>query len=143
MIARVRCSKCGELGKFDVGDVATVEAAQAKLDAAGIESCPFSNHIELSPITYTVLELVEGQAPSEEEWLAQMREDRDIWDTEALRQTEIRITGFALGFPMAEVRGSDFWLGMTTSPRGHRYFYAPKGAYAKAIGETEPQTTEA
>ena len=136
MIARTRCCRCGEVGRFDVGDVTTVEGAQAKLDAAGIESCPFGHHVEMSPISYEVIELLAGTAPTLEEWRAEMvAKGHDLWTTEELRQTEIRITGFALGFPLAEVRGRDFHLDYTTSPDGDRYYYAPAGAYAEAVGQ--------
>ena len=144
MIARARCSRCGEVGRFDVGDVTTVEAAQAKLDAAHIQNCPFGHHIELFDIRYEVVGLDEGQAPTLDEWRAQMvARGYDLWTTQELETTEIRITGFALGFPMAEVRGWEFVLDFVTAPNGDRYYVAPVGAYAEAIGETEPQTTEA
>lgn len=134
MIARVRCGKCGQIGKFDLGDgVASVEEAQTKLDAVKITSCPFGNHMEMSPIRYTVLEIEAGQALTDEEWLAAMRADRDLWSTDELRQTEIVIQSFAFGMPMATVRGEGFWLDMMTSPEGHRYYYAPKDAYELAV----------
>lgn len=141
MIARVRCAKCGATGKFDVGDgVATVEEAQARLDSVRITSCPFGHHIELSPIGYIVLEIEAGQAPTEEEWLATMRAERDVWSTDELAKTEIRIESFAFGMPMAKVRGRDFPLDFVTSPEGHRYYWAPRGAYERAIAEPTPAT---
>ena len=143
MIARVRCEKCGATGKFDLGDaVVTAEQAQAKLDAVKITSCPFGNHIEFSSIAYTVLEIEVGQAPTDEEWLATMRADRDLWSTDELRGTEIRIESFAFGLPMATVRGEDFWLDMMTSPEGHRYYWAAKGAYERALAEPAPITVK-
>ena len=136
MIARVRCDKCGMSGKFDIGgEVASVEQAQAKLDSVTITSCPFGHHIEFSSIAYTVLEIETGQAPTDEEWLATMRADRHLWTTDELRQTEIVIESFAYGMPMATVNGQDFWLDMMTSPEGHRYYYAPRGAYEQAIAD--------
>ena len=145
MIARVRCETCGEIGRFDVGpDVATIEQAQAKVDDSKIESCPFGHHVELSPIRYTVLEVEEGQALTLDEWKAQMiAKGYDLWTTEELRHTEIEIEAFALGFPMAKVRGRDFWLDFTTAPNGDRHYYAPSGAYAEAVGATEPQDATA
>ena len=137
MIARARCSRCGEVGRFDVGpDVTTVEEAQAKLDSARIESCPFGHHTELSPIRFEVLELQDGAAPTMDEWRASMlARGLDMWTTDELRATEIRITGFALGFPMAEVRGREFMLDFVTAPNGDRYYHAPAGEYAEAIGQ--------
>lgn len=136
MIARARCSRCGETGRFDVGEVTTVEGAQAKLDGAGIESCPFGHHVEMSPIRYEVIELEGGQAPALEEWRAQMiGRGYDLWTTPELERSEIRIKGFAFGFPMAEVRGRDFHLDYTTSPDGDRYYYALAGAYAEAVAQ--------
>lgn len=142
MIARVRCGKCGMTGKFDVGDeVATVEQAQTKLASVKITSCLFGHHIELSAIPYTVLSVEEGQAPTEEEWLATMRVDRDVWSTDQLGQSEIVIESFAFGLPMATVRGDDFWLDVITSPEGHRYYWSPKGAYERAVAEPTPATS--
>lgn len=137
MIARARCGRCGEIGKFDVGpDVATIEQAQARLDAARIESCPFGHHVEMSPIRYEVIELEAGAAPTLDEWRAEMvGKGYDLWSTDELRATEIRITGFALGFPLAEVRGREFTLDFVTAPDGGRYYYAPTGAYAEAVGQ--------
>ena len=145
MIARVRCETCKETGRFDVGpDVATIEQAQAKVDAAGIETCPFGHHVELSPIGYTVLEVEEGQALTLHEWKVKIAErGYDLWTTEELRETEIEIEAFALGFPMAKVRGRDFHLDFTTAPDGDRYYFAPKGAYAEAVGETKRQDVTA
>ena len=143
MIARVRCGKCGTTGKFDLGDaVVTAEQAQTKLDAVKITNCPFGNHIEFSAIPYTVLEIEEGQAPTDVEWLATMRAEQDLWSTDELRLTEIRIESFAYGVPLATVRGEDFWLDMMTSPEGHRYYYAPKGAYERALAEPAPITVK-
>ena len=141
MIARVRCEKCGETGKFDVGDgVATVEQAQTKLDSAKITSCPFGNHMEFSAIAYTVLEVEEGHALTDEEWLGEMRAERDLWTTDELAETEITIQSFAFGMPLATVRGQDFWLDMTTSPEGRRYYWSPRGAYERALAEPTPAT---
>lgn len=133
MIAVVRCGKCGGAGKFDIGDITTIEDAQAKIDSAALTSCPFGNHVELSPIAYVVLDIEEGRALTDEEWLARMRVDRDMWTTEQLRRSEIRIEGFAFGFPIATVRGTDFPLDAVTSPEGHRYYGASRGAYARAV----------
>ena len=73
MIARARCCRCGEVGRFDVGpDVATVDDAQAKLDSAHIQSCPFGHHVEMADIRYEVLELQDGAAPTMDEWREQM-----------------------------------------------------------------------
>ncbi len=142
MIAKVRCKTCGDVGRFDVGDaVTTVEEAQAKLDAAHIQECPFGHHVELADIRYEVVGIEAGSAPTLDEWKAAMvARGHDLWTTDELRQTEIEITGFAFGFPMATVRGQDFWLNFTTAPDGDRYYYAPTGAYAEAVGETEART---
>lgn len=77
------------------------------------------------------------QAPTDEEWLERMRVDRDLWTTEQLRETEIHIEAFAFGLPIATVRGRDFALEMTTSPEGHRHYWAAKGAYERALAEDE------
>jgi len=142
MIARSRCRTCREVGRFDVGDVATVDEAQAKLDAAHIQSCPFGHHVELSDIGYEVLELQDGAAPTMDVWRADMvGRGYDLWTTEQLRKTEIKIESFALGLPLARVRGQEFTLDFVTAPNGERYWYAAAGAYAEAIGEAATQAT--
>jgi hypothetical protein len=145
MIAKVRCGTCGAVGRLDVGDaVTTVEEAQAKVDASHIQMCPFGHHTELHDLHFEVLEIEAGAAPSLDEWKAQMAgRGYDVWTTEELRRTEIEITGFAFGFPMATVRGRDFWLNFGTAPDGDRYYYAPRGSYAEAIGQAEPQAVPA
>ncbi len=135
MIAKVRCIKCGENGRFDVGsDVTTVEQAQAKVDADKRESCPFGKHVELQPIEYEVLEVVEGEALTLDEWKAEMiGKGYDLWTTEELTESEIEITSFAYGMPFANVRGEDFHIDFTSAPDNQRFYYARAGSYAKAI----------
>jgi len=143
MIARARCCRCGEVGRFDVGpDVATVDDAQAKLDSAHIQSCPFGHHVEMADIRYEVLELQDGSAPTMDEWRASMvAKGYDLWTTDQLRATEITIESFAFGLPVAKVRGRALPLDFATAPNGERYWYAPAGAYAEAIGEAATQAT--
>jgi len=62
----------------------------------------------------------------------------DLWTTDELRQTQIRIESFAFGMPLAKLRGQDFWLDFTTAPDGDRYYYAPAGVYAEAVGRVTP-----
>ena len=53
--------------------------------------------------------------------------------TDGLLVPEIEITGFAMGFPIAKVRGREFVLDFVTAPDGERYYHAPAGAYARAV----------
>jgi len=131
------------VGRFDVGpDVATVDDAQAKLDSAHIQSCPFGHHVEMADIRYEVLELQDGSAPAMDEWRASMvAKGYELWSTDELRATEIRIESFAFGMPLAKLRGRDFALDFVTAPNGERYWYALAGAYAEAIGEAATQAT--
>ena len=134
MIATVRCRKCGEIGKFDVGDASTIGEAQSRMDGYTGEHCPFGRHMELSPIRYEVIGLEDGAAPTDGEWAARMRAGGyDLWTTDELRGTEIEITAFAFGDPVAMVRGRVFWLRSATSPGGHRYYYSHAGDYDRAI----------
>jgi hypothetical protein len=139
MLARARCRECGEVGQFDVGGVATVEEAQARLDGARISQCPFGHHIELEPIRYDVVGIEDGHAPTLDEWKAEMvARGYDLWTTSELYATEIEITGFAFGCPIARVRGQDFRLDFATAPDGDRYYYAIAGTYAEATFGTPP-----
>ena len=131
MIANVRCMKCLEEGKFDVGDVADIDAAKAAVAASTMSHCPFGRHMEMSPIKFEVLSVEDGAAPTLEEWLAEKSEKYDLWTTRELGDTEIEITSFAMGMPMAKVRGENFWLNFQTAPTGDRYYYAPKGKLAE------------
>jgi hypothetical protein len=139
MIANVRCLKCGATGKFDVGNkVSTIEEAQALLNGAHIQSCPFGNHIELSDIKYTAESLEEGEAGTDEDALAKLESKGHVcWtDTAKLREDGVEITSFAYGFPMANIGGQNLNLDFTSLPSGKRVWYCSADEYAKLTGAT-------
>lgn len=129
MLAIVKCDKCGETGKIDVGGEAnTVEEAQALIDRKfKVESCPFGHHVELSPIKYTVTGIEEGAALSDEEVIAEMEaKGKKCWtDTGTLRADGVEITSFACGIPIANINGADYPLDFMTLPSGKRLYYGP------------------
>jgi len=133
MIARVICKTCGAEGKIDIGYRETMEAAQKYIRGLCIQSCPWGHHIKMGFIEYEVTGIEEGSALSEEEFIADMKaKGYDLWTTEQLAETEIEITGFSFGFPLAKVRGQEFTLDFTSAPTGGRYYYCRAGAYASA-----------
>ena len=134
MIANVRCNKCQVTGGFDVGsDVTTIEQAQEVIDAANIQSCPWGNHVELSPISYTVLSIEEGSAKSDEDVLAEMNDKGLIcWtDTGDLKDAGVDITSFAYGMPIANINGHNFNLDFTSLPSGRRVYYGNRSVFDK------------
>jgi len=134
MIANVTCQKCGSKGKFDVGNVSTVEAAQDKVNGAHMQSCPFGNHVELTDIHYVVESLEEGSAMSEDEFVAKMEADGyDLWTTDELYESPIEITSFAYGLPMANINGQSVNLDFVTSPSGKRYYYMNHEEYERLV----------
>ena len=142
MVVRARCKECGEIGRCDIGEIKGrgadgeigVAEAQEKFDDIDISSCPFSHHVELSPIRYEVLELLpEERVKTDEEWLAEMSQKYDLWLTDELRPAGIEITGFVMGFPLAEVGGRHLNLDFFEAPTTRtRYYYARKGALEEA-----------
>jgi hypothetical protein len=134
MLANVYCKKCGETGKFDVGpDIKTVKDAQAAIEDAHIQSCPFGNHVELSDIEYEVLGMEEGEARSDEDVLAEMAEQgRITWtDTGEMQDAGVEITAFVYGFPIANIGGQDFTLSFTSLPSGKRVYYGNREEYER------------
>jgi len=144
MIAKVRCLKCGDIGSFDVGpDVKTVEEAQARIDATSIQSCPFGRHVELSDIGYEALSLEEGDAPTDESVIAE-REAKGYlcWDNTANTPAGILVTGFVMGYPIANCGGKpDFFLNFLTLPSGKRLWYCRKDDYENRMGKVATATT--
>jgi len=138
MIANVKCLKCGETGKFDVGsDVKTVEEAQAKIDAAHVQNCPFGKHVELSDIGYEVVSLEEGEAPTDEAVIAEMESKGHLcWDSTANTPAGIEVVSFAFGCPIAECpKGKkDFWMDFMSLPSGKRLWYCRKDDYEQRMG---------
>lgn len=140
MIANVKCLKCGETGKFDVGpDVKTVEDAAAKIVASHVQNCPFGRHVELSDIQYEVLSLEDGEAPSDESVIAEMESKGYLcWDNTANTPAGIEVTSFAMGFPIASCGGKpDFWMDFKTLPSGKRLWYCRKDDYDERMGVNE------
>ena len=138
MIANVKCLTCGETGKFDCGpDVKTIEEAQAKIDAAHVQNCPFGKHVELSDIQYEVLSMEEGEAPTDEAVIAEMESEGYLcWTSTADTPEGIVVTSFAFGCPIAECPAGkkDFWMDFRSLPSGRRLWYCRKDDYEERMG---------
>lgn len=128
-LVQVHCKECGEDFKLDVGD-ATPEEVEAELAARDTFECP-GHHVELSsPMNYWEIDwesAEEGSAPTDEEWLAKLKESYDeVYDSaQAVKDAGIEITSFAFGIPMAKdvETGKDINLDFASAPSGKRYYY--------------------
>ena len=119
MIARARCRKWGEVGRFDGGDVATAAEAQGKLDSAHIRSCPFGHHVEMADILYEVLE--PGRfGPDYGRVAEQMAPAATTWTTTNCGDGAVRS---AFGLP-GEVRGRVRWT--SYGPQRERHGAPPE-----------------
>ena len=117
------CKKCGCTIRLDIGNL-TREQATERLSGQSTFSCP-GHHVELSsphPHYWNLdeWELVEGKAPSEEEFVDELRRRYpEVVDTEEMTRRGI-ITGFACGLPVTDDRNAwDF----CESPSGIRWYY--------------------
>jgi hypothetical protein len=117
------CKKCGCTIRLDIGSMSREEAIETRSRQRTF-SCP-GHHVELSPAypRYWNLdewELVEGDAPSEEEFVAALTSKYpEVVDTEEMMRRGI-ITGFAFGLPVtSDGNAWDF----CHSPSGKRWYY--------------------
>ena len=135
MIARVKCDKCGADGGFDLGDGEfTIAEAQALVDERSVMECPFGHHVEMVPINYTVIEVIEGSAETNDEWVHRMQEEGNIlWTTDELCDAGISIIGFAYGGCTAEYNGKKTVLLFDMPPEGGRYYHMRESEW-KALG---------
>ena len=123
MILQGNCKKCHTEIKLDIGDK-TVEEVVFQLEQRKSFECP-GHHVELGspyPHYWKVEEWdqVEGTAPTEEEWLEELRSRCvEVLSTDEMRSRDI-ITSFCYGLPMtSDGHNWDF----TQSPSGKRYYY--------------------
>lgn len=125
----VHCKTCGETFSLDIGTKSRdeIEAGFAK-QGAGFE-CP-GHHVEIGAradhweIDWSTLR--EGKAPSDDEFLQNLKEQyQEVYDTDQLRASDIEITSFSFGLPIAKskIDGSDITLDFTSAPSGKRYYY--------------------
>jgi hypothetical protein len=133
MLVSVSCQKCGETFSLDVGEATQVEVEKTMRERKGFE-CP-GHHVELaSPLDYWTIDwstLREGGAPSEEEWLADLKSRyAEVYDTQELYDTPYEITSFCYGIPCAKHKetGESVSMDFTSSPKGKRYYYILGGA---------------
>jgi len=117
------CKKCGCTIRLDIG-MLTREEAIARLSEQDTFSCP-GHHVELSsphPHYWDLdeWEFVEGSAPSDEQFVAELRKKYlEVIDAEEMSQRGI-ITGFAFGLPLTN--DGNVW-DFCESPSGKRWYY--------------------
>jgi hypothetical protein len=128
MLVDFECSKCGEVFTMDIHDK-TLEEVQEDLKKKEGFHCP-GNHVELgSPANHWVMmpeSLREGSAPTEEEFLADLKSQKgEVYTTQELDSSPYEITSFAYCTAIAYRRdnGDKVYLDFTHSPKGTRYYY--------------------
>lgn len=118
-----KCKKCDTTIKLDVGDKCKEDVIE-QLKAMGAFHCP-GHHVEIcSPYPHywkvDDWEKVEGAAPTEEEFLAELHSKyEEVCDTEEMTRRGV-VKGFAYGLPVTDDgKNWDF----VHSPKGKRYYY--------------------
>jgi len=117
------CKKCGCTIRLDIGSLTREEAIE-RLSAQDTFSCP-GHHVELSsphPYYWNLdeWELAEGTAPSDEEFVVNLRRRYpEVIDAEEMTRRGI-ITGFAFGLPLTN--DGNVW-DFCESPSGKRWYY--------------------
>jgi hypothetical protein len=118
-----KCKKCDTTIKLDVKERTLPEAIETlkKMDTF---HCP-GHHVELCspyPRYWNVdeWEFQEGAAPTDEEFLAELKgKYKDVCDTYEMQARDV-ITSFSYGLPMTnDGKNWDF----TQSPSGKRYYF--------------------
>lgn len=121
MIIEGNCLKCGSKVQLDIGDKTKEQAIELLKEHRGFE-CP-GHHVELGspyPNYWRIddWEMVEGKAPSEEEFLADLKSKaKEVRTTEEMRGL---IAAFAYGEPLTN---DGYSWSFCHSPKGTRYYY--------------------
>ena len=118
------CKKCGGNVALDVGSTTDKEEIKKRLLAMSAFHCP-GHHVEITspyPAYWDIddWKFEEGAAPSEEEFISDLRKEHiEVIDTAEMAERNI-IIGFAYGFPMTNDGNS--WT-FAHSPKGKRWYY--------------------
>jgi len=128
MMLEGKCTKCGCTVQLDIGTANDEEEAKQKAREAlrtwTSFSCP-GHHVEICspyPHYWNVDEwkLVSGNAPTEEEFVNDLKSKyKEVLDTDEMWKRGV-ITGFAYGIP---VTNDGLNWDFVESPRGKRYYY--------------------
>ena len=125
MLVKSTCKKCGETFKLDIGDKSLPEIKKILAKRDSFE-CP-GHHVEMtSPLNFwTFGEIIEGNAPTEAQWLAKMRDGgRKLYSNDEVREL-FECTGFSAGMFIGfnKKTKEKVVLDFSTSPEGHRYYH--------------------
>jgi hypothetical protein len=127
MLVSVHCKKCDETGTLDVGNFSKEEIIKMLQKRDGFQC--FGSHVELgSPIDYWEIDwnsLRDGSAPTEEQFLEDLRSKYEEVLTTKEISKKYEINGFAYGGCSATNKetGEDVGFLFTHSPKGERYYY--------------------
>lgn len=123
MLLQGKCTKCDCLVSLDIGDKTKEEAIEG-VRQWGTFHC-VGHHLELCspyPKYWNMDEwlLAEGKAPTEEEFVADLKSKYEyVIDTEEMTKLNI-IKGFSYGFPITN--DGKNWS-FDHSPKGKRWYY--------------------
>lgn len=127
-LVNVKCKKCGKQSKLDIENHSKEEIEEWLKKDDGFHC--FGNHVELGKHSdYWVIDwnsLTEGSAPTEEEFLSELKEKFvEVYNTKEI-QEKYDILGFSYGVCKAIDKETlkEKIFEFTTSPKGTRYYYA-------------------
>jgi hypothetical protein len=126
-LLKVSCRKCGESSRLDTCGKSREEIEKWLKQDGGFQC--FGNHVEIgSRSDYWTIDWeseVEGHAPTEEEFLQELKSKfKEVYNTKEL-QDKYTIQGFSSGMCVVETEnGEKKVFDFTHSPKGTRYYIA-------------------
>jgi hypothetical protein len=128
MLLKAKCSICNKEGLFDISNMKRTEV-EPILAAKKSFNCSFGNHFEnMSPISFMTFDwdnLIEGEAPSEEDFLKELKSQyTEVYTKEELENKYV-IDGFLYGQCLVHSLNNEDDLkvfNFVESPKGTRYY---------------------
>ena len=127
MLVNVKCSKCGESTKIDIGDK-TKEEVEKYLEMKGGFEC-YGYHVEFGKRSnfWTIDwdSIQEGSSPTEEQFLIDLRNDyKEVYKNQEIGE-KYKVTGFSCGMCMVQNKetGKGECFDFASSPKGERYYF--------------------
>jgi hypothetical protein len=127
-LVKVTCKKCLESTMMDIGDMSKEDVIKALSNDKDGFHC-FGHHVEFgNRIDYWTIDwntVEEGNAPSEEDFLAKLKEQyKEVYRYDEV-QHHYNIKGFIYGICTATnvTTGEEVSLSFTHSPKGTRYYF--------------------
>lgn len=124
----VKCKKCGESSKLDIGDMLKEDVDQWLEKGNGFQC--FGNHVEFgSRSDYWEVDwesLQEGNAPTEQDFEEELRSKSvEVYTTKELSQLyEVNSFNYGLCFVIDKSTREEKVFNFIHSPQGTRFYYA-------------------